>query len=169
MGFLDALFGKKETNCPRCGTKGARRSGARILCSNLSCPNFDASLRGGAPDSNQSSSQGYSGRKGSYVAAKPVTVRYRNFRGEDKTFTVEADSIRRRKDHLMAAVEPTGEHLSLSRSRIQNLQEVESNMPATESRGDIPPAKARQVIAYHKKHGTTSPLYEQMRAKYPNW
>src|SRR5215510_10072910 len=26
-----------------------------------------------------------------------------------------------------------------------------------------------QVLSYHKKYGTTSPLYEKLRAKYPNW
>jgi hypothetical protein len=25
------------------------------------------------------------------------------------------------------------------------------------------------VLGYHKKHKTTSPLYEKIRAKYPDW
>ena len=25
------------------------------------------------------------------------------------------------------------------------------------------------MLGYHKKHGTSSPLYQKIRAKYPNW
>jgi len=32
-----------------------------------------------------------------------------------------------------------------------------------------PTARERQVLAYHKKYKTTFPLYEKIRAKYPNW
>jgi len=29
--------------------------------------------------------------------------------------------------------------------------------------------RERQVRSYHKKYGTTSPLYEKIKAKYPDW
>jgi hypothetical protein len=32
-----------------------------------------------------------------------------------------------------------------------------------------PTPREHQVLSYHKKHRTTSPLYEKIRAKYPNW
>jgi len=32
-----------------------------------------------------------------------------------------------------------------------------------------PSPRECQVLGYHKKHGTTSPLYRKTRAKYPNW
>lgn len=34
---------------------------------------------------------------------------------------------------------------------------------------DWPTPKERQAMGYHQKHATTSPLYEKIRAKYPNW
>jgi len=32
-----------------------------------------------------------------------------------------------------------------------------------------PTAHERQVLAYHKKYKSSSPLYERIRAKYPDW
>jgi hypothetical protein len=32
-----------------------------------------------------------------------------------------------------------------------------------------PSARERQVLSYHKRHHSTSPLYERIRAKYPDW
>lgn len=32
-----------------------------------------------------------------------------------------------------------------------------------------PQKRERQVLAYDQKYGTTSPLYEEIRAKYPDW
>ena len=34
---------------------------------------------------------------------------------------------------------------------------------------DWPTPRERQVLNYHRKHKTTSPLYERIRAKYPTW
>jgi hypothetical protein len=33
----------------------------------------------------------------------------------------------------------------------------------------MPSQLERQVLGYHKKYKTTSPLYQQIRAKYPHW
>ena len=38
-----------------------------------------------------------------------------------------------------------------------------------QARTPWPTPRERQVLAYHKKYGTTSPLYEKIRAKYPDW
>jgi hypothetical protein len=166
MGFLDFLTGKSEPQCPACGTKGIRQIGAQVQCPNPSCQYFDASLgRSGA----QQQSDSRKPLKVSFVAARPVTIRYRNFRGEDQTFTAEADSLRKKKNHIVATVQPTGKQIVLSRNRVQNLSELEQAFTEKEQRNPLPTAKERQVLAYHKKYGTTSPLYEQVRAKYPNW
>ena len=109
-------------------------------------------------------------RRSDFSPARPLTIRYRNFRGEEKTFTADEESLRRKHNHIIARVAPTGEYISLSRDRIQNLYEVDGALPhdvAREPRG--PNARERQVLAYHKKYKTTSPLYESIRAKYPDW
>jgi hypothetical protein len=99
---------------------------------------------------------------------KPLTIRYRNFRGEEKTFTADEESLRRKHNHIIARVVPTGEEISLS--RIQNLDEVDYAAPQKVERVPRgPTARERQVLAYHKKYKTTSPLYESIRAKYPDW
>lgn len=102
--------------------------------------------------------------------AGSVTIQYRNFQGQNKTFYADARSLHREKNHIKATVAPKSQQISLSRDRIQNLQEVEGQMPQrVESGQDWPSARERQVLNYHKKYKTTSPLYEKIRAKYPNW
>jgi hypothetical protein len=83
---------------------------------------------------------------------------------------VDESSLYRVKNHIIAKVAPKGQTITLSRSRIQNLKEVESRMPQRVAPDqEWPNPKVRQVMGYHKKNGTTSPLYEKIRTKYPNW
>jgi hypoxanthine phosphoribosyltransferase len=100
----------------------------------------------------------------------PLAIQYRNFQGEEKTFTADSETLRRKRNHVIARVAPTGRSISLSRDRIQNLEEVEQAVAKiTESQPPGPTARERQVLGYHKKHKSTSPLYEEIRAKYPDW
>jgi|KBSSwiStaDraftv2_1062776.scaffolds.fasta_scaffold170618_2 hypothetical protein len=164
MGLLDFLFG--QSKCPRCGTKGARKSQGQTRCPNPSCPNFDISLRANQARAGRISSPS----RGDFSPVAPIEIRYRNFRGEEKTFTADTETLRRKRNHIIARVAPTGQSISLSRDRIQNREEVENAAsPITESRQPGPTARERQVLGYHKKHKSTSPLYEEIRAKYPNW
>src|SRR5579883_2280433 len=138
MGFLDFLTGKSEPQCPACGTKGIRQVGAQIKCPNPSCQYFDA----GSSRAQQQSST-HKRPQGNFAATHPVTIRYRNFRGEEQTFTAEADSLRRKRNHIVAAVEPTGKQIVLSRNRIQNLSELEQAFTEKERRNPLPTAKER--------------------------
>lgn len=161
MSFLDSLFGKIK--CPRCGTKGARSSNGRTRCPNPSCQYFDGTLgRGG---------RGRRARRSDYSPASPISIRYRNFQGQEQTFTADQESLRRTRNHIVARVAPTGENISLSRDRIQNLSEVEEAVPhvSDAERQSRPTLRERRVLAFHKKRKSTSPLYEQLRAKYPDW
>ena len=164
MGFLDFLTGKNEPQCPACGTKGIRQIGAQIQCPNPSCQYF-----AGSSSNAQNQPSASKPVKGNFTAAHPVTIRYKNFRGEDQTFIAEADSLRKKKNHIVAVVQPTGKKIVLARNRVQNLSELNIAFTEKEQRNPLPTAKERKVLGYHKKYGTTSPLYEQIRAKYPNW
>ena len=105
-----------------------------------------------------------------HIAITAMDCRYRNFQDREKAFTADREIIRRKRNHIIARVAPMGENISLSRERIQNLQEVEQALPEpVESARAGPTARERQVLAFHKKHSSTSPLYEQIRAKYPDW
>jgi hypothetical protein len=172
MGLLDflknRLSGGNNLQCPVCRTAGAQRTGeGQIRCPNPSCPNFDASLRGRGTLRTAGTTVP---TKGSFKPVQPVMIRYRNVAGQDRTFVAEVASLVRKGNHWVGRVEPTGEKIALARDRIQNLQEVESGATQQVAPGQPwPTPRERQVLGYHKKHGTSSPLFEKIRAKYPNW
>jgi hypothetical protein len=117
-----------------------------------------------------SSSASSSRHGGSFSPQRPIEIRYTNFRGESKRFTSDSATLVRHKTHISAQVAPSGERITLARSRINNLSEVEGSFPQPVAPGqDWPSARERQVLNYHKKYGSSSPLYEKIRAKYPNW
>jgi len=198
MGFFNALkniLGGEK--CPACGTPGARKVGNEVRCLNPTCQYFNPSFSDApsqppqSPPPQQTAPQGKpsgwssapaqppqgkpagwssgSGQSGS-PSAGSVAIQYRNFQGQDKSFQADARSLHREKNHIVATVTPQRLQINLSRDRIQNLQEVESKMEQRVAQGQSwPTARERQVLNYHKKHGSTSPLYEKIRAKYPNW
>jgi hypothetical protein len=163
MGLLDfllSLFGAgSKMQCPSCGAAGARKgSGGQILCKNPACPYFDTGLATKLVT------------EGNYRPEHPVTVRYKNFQGVERTFSAERESLTRKRNHIVAQVAPTGRKIALSRDRIQNLSEVESAFPRPVAAGQPwPTSREKQVLNYHKKHGSTSPLFEKIRANYPDW
>jgi len=172
MGLLDFLLnlfsGGNKIQCPSCGAQGARKdSDGTIHCSNPTCPYFDAAL-GRRGTLRQAATRLVT--QGNYQPAHPVTIRYKNFQGVDRTFSAEQESLVRKGNHIVGQVAPTGRKIALSRDRIQNLSEVESGFPQQVGPGqEWPTPRERQVLSYHKKHGSTSPLYEKVRAKYPEW
>jgi hypothetical protein len=169
MGFFDFLMGA-AVRCPLCGAPDARRSGDRVICPNPLCRNSAERQSGSAPGGGASPPKAASAPRGRWQPQRPLTIRYRNFQGVEQTYSAETDSCRRRKNHISVAVAPTGRRITLRRDRIQNLAEVEASCGGRLAEGQPEPTpRERQVLSYHKKHGTTSPLYERIRAKYPNW
>lgn len=167
MGLFDFL--SRKIQCPSCGTPGARESGGQIRCPNPSCPYFDSSL-GGVATASKAGPPAAARKHGEFSPAQPLSIRYRNFQGQETTFTADAGSARRKRKHISVRVAPTGQRITLSRDRIQNLGEVENFVPQPVAPSQAWPTRVEcQVMGYHKKHGTTSPLYEKIRAKYPNW
>ena len=165
MAFLDWITGKME--CPRCGTRGAKEIDGRIHCPNPTCTYFSKSATQGEPAPAPTPTT--FGTPAS-VPAGSFVIQYRDFQGQPRTFIAEAASARRDKNHISVKVAPKGARIVLSRDRIQNLAEVESAFPQRVAPGQAwPSPRERQVMTYHKKHGSTSPLYESIRAKYPNW
>ena len=165
MGLFDFLFG--QSKCPRCGKKGARKSQGQTRCPNPSCPFFDISLRG-TPNGLRVSGASRP-KHGDFSPESPLAIRYRNFQGQEKTFTADSETLRYKRNHIIARVAPTGRSIALSRDRIQNLEEVEKAVPKIADSQQGPTARERQVLGYHKKHKSTSPLYQEIRAKYPDW
>jgi len=177
MAFLDFLTGKIE--CPRCGTRGAKEINGQIHCPNPTCPYFSKTMGKGDANSQRPSitigqpadvDTGYSAGPPMQVTAGTVAIHYRDFRGRERTFVGQAESAHRGKNHISVKVAPKGVRIVLSRDRILNLTEVEAAFPQRVAPGqDWPTPRERQVMTYHKKRRSTSPLYESIRARYPNW
>ncbi len=168
LDFLIGLFsGGSTVQCPSCGVQGAQKSSDGLIrCKNPECPYFDPTRRKGTLRQAGTTVP----TRGDFRPEHAVSIRYRNFAGKDYAFTAERDSVVRKNNHLVARMAPTGRKITLSRDRIQNLAEVEAQLPQRVSPGQSwPTPRERQILGYHKKHGTTSPRYEQVRARYPNW
>jgi hypothetical protein len=169
LDFLRSLFsGGEKTDCPNCGTAGARKTRDELIhCKNQTCENFDAGLVYGGRLVRRYTSVP---TEGDFRPQHPVSIRYVNFVGQNRDFSAERDSLVRKKNHIVAQVAPTGRKITLSRDRIQDLSEIESYLRHKLEPGQQwPSGRERQILTYHKKHGTTSPRYEQVRAKYPKW
>ena len=179
MGFVDFLkslfsgsrkFPGTPLQCPSCGTADALKTDDGIIhCKNAACPYFDEGLIavfGGELRRRLTTVP----TRGNFHPEHPVSIRYVNYVGQSRDFSAESGSIVRKNNHLIARVAPTGKKITLSRERIQNLADVEAAMPQQVAPGQPwPTPRERQILGYHKKHGTTSARYEQVRAKYPNW
>jgi hypothetical protein len=166
MAFLDFLSGKIK--CPNCGTEGARKSGDGYKCTNPRCQWFDSGV---APSESSHQVMTPGGMSVNFTSGSTIAIRYRNFKGEEKTFNVDRESAVRVKNHWSVKTASGGVNaIALSRDRIQNLNEVEAALPQRLAPGQAyPTPRERQVLGFHKKYKTTSPLYEKIRAKYPNW
>ena len=177
MAFLDWLTGKIE--CPRCGTRGAKEINGQILCPNPTCPYFSktmgkahaAPVRASITFSQRADIPAYPALdQPAELASGKFAIRYRDFRGQERTFIAQTASARRKRNHISVEVAPKNRRIVLSRERILNLNEVEAKFPQSVAPGQQwPTPRERQVLNYHLKHHKTSPLYESIRAKYPDW
>ncbi|HTS69802.1 MAG TPA: hypothetical protein VMO17_12545 [Terriglobia bacterium] len=167
MAFLDWLTGKIE--CPRCGTSGAKEVNGQITCPNPTCAYFVKTAGDRTPASTAALSPSAFSPPVN-VPSGSLAIQYVDFRGHPRTFFGEPESARRVKNHISMKVAPKGARIVLARDRIQNLAEVESAFPQRIAPGqDWPTPRERQVMTYHKKRRTTSPLHASIRAKYPYW
>jgi hypothetical protein len=169
MGLFD-LFASR-VDCPACGQADARRSlFGKIRCPNADCVCFDPRLvphrehrnpRTGElivkPLLSKSTQQVFD--PGAYA----IEIRYTNYLGEAKTFVGDRRTLRRRHEHYSICIAPSGLRVALARSRIENLAEIDHLVV------DVPSPREQHVLAYHRKRGTTSPLFERLRNRYPDW
>lgn len=175
MSFLDWLTGKIE--CPRCGTHGAKEINGSIHCPNPTCAYFSKTMgKGEAAKSSPMLSQpgafpgGSSSGQAAEVPTGSFAIYYRDFKGQERTFMAQAASAQRHRNHIRVKVAPKGAQIVLSRDRILNLNDVEAAFPQRVApRQEWPTPRERQILNFHKKRRSSSPLYESIRAKYPNW
>ena len=165
MGLLDfllKLLSGEGQQCPSCGAPGATNAiDGTVRCKNPICPYFDASL-GQRGTLRQAGSTVPT--QGNYKPARPMRIRYRNFQGQERNFSADADSIVRKKNHIVARVAPTGKKIALSRERIQNLSEVESAFPQRFAAGQPWPTRVNdRSSGITKTWNKFSPVREDSR------
>jgi hypothetical protein len=185
MGWFDWF--SQPVRCPLCSDPGARQTlFGKVKCPNQGCRNFDwaqwqrreSERQRPAPD--ERAAAGEMRRRVNPRTGEPVyqeidraaefrpgenaiEIAYQNYQGEDKVFVGDRRTIRRRGKHISLCVAPTGTRIALSLDRIENRAEIEALL------GRCPTAREARVLAYHASRGTTSPLYERLRARYPDW
>lgn len=172
VGFFGKVFGARTT-CPLCGSRYARETFGGIKCPTPDCANYErASASRQAIPPAAATAPPPPGRpefqhRGPPVRFQdPVDVRYVNFRGEARVFTAERSSLRMKGLHVSLRVAPTGRRIALRLDRIANRAEVQALLPPT---GSVPTAREQRVLRYHQRRGSTSALYEKLRANHPNW
>ena len=156
---------QKSVVCPECRTRGAVKGfGSKVRCPNPSCPNYDSEIPSGFASVSVKPS---STHRGTFdPGSDRVILQYRNFRGESVEFEADRASARWTKHHVSVRVVPTGKRIRLVTKFVKNPDELgsmkEKDLPK-------PTPVERQILGYHKKHDTTSPRYEELRRKYPDW
>ena len=90
-----------------------------------------------------------------------VHIRYTNHEGEDRTYTADSWSIRDRGRFISAQLAPTGRRCTFRKEQVKNMDEIK---PRIDPVSLLSPTE-RQILGYHKKHGTTSSRYREIQQK----
>ena len=165
MGFFDFLG--KPCVCRDCGQTGALRVLGKIKCRNMACSHFDRDYAARADaelEKRRQSAAQSRPRNGNFDPAdNRLEIRYQNFLGVEGTYVGDRRTLLRTNNHFSLLLAPTGRRVSFARDRIRNLHDIEQWI------ADMPSPRERHVLNYHRKKGTTSPLFERLRQKYPNF
>jgi hypothetical protein len=158
----------REAVCPACGHGGARASLGRVECLNPACANYSSAYQEECQRRALDAAGSGSARPepaGDFdPGPRPLEIHYLNHRGQTRTFTGQRASLRPAHEHITVCLAPTGRSVSLARTRILNLPEVEAALaedPVWKLSG-----RERRVVLYHRRRGSSSPLYEKIRQKH---
>lgn len=168
MGLFDWFW--KEGPCPQCGAAGAKVWGHKVRCPNRECRHFDRDLmhavENGRPAAQVAPARPRATVGGTFdPGAHAIEIRYVNFEGVEQTFVGDRRTVRRGKKHISIVVAPSGKRITLRMERMRNRPEIEEAARAhPEPTGD-----ERRIMMFHLNRGSTSPLYEEIRARYPDW
>ena len=155
--------------CPKCGTWGAKKSLWKVKCVNPSCEKYDAEYAEGFRQSRVSgkpASEMFPHLKGEANPSNySLQIHYQNFRGNEIIYSADPRTAYQQGEYVVVRLAPTSNRVSFKLDRIQNRSEVESVL----SENLYPTGNERRVLHYHLKHGTSSPAFEELRQKYPNY
>ncbi|HTQ60961.1 MAG TPA: hypothetical protein VMI32_12090 [Candidatus Solibacter sp.] len=155
--------------CPKCGTWGAKKSLWKVKCVNPACAKYDSEYGEGYRQSRISGKTAieiFPQLKGN---AEPndytLQIRYHNFQGNEIIYSADPRTAYRQNQFVVVRLAPTGKRVSFRLDRIQNRSDVESVL----SDSPQPDGKERRILHYHSRRGTSSPAFEKLREKYPNY
>lgn len=157
--------------CPSCRAWGARIAPwGTVKCRRRSCASFDAGTEERPlPPRDDAPAKPLSGDF--TPGDKALTLRYVNFRGEEKSYTVDRGTIREKGEHLTARAAPTGRRLAFSKKWLKNhaeAQELAKKTAESDALWSRLSPVERQIVGYHRKRKSTSARYEEILAKYPD-
>lgn len=141
--------------CPHCGTHGATKFLWMVKCPSSRCRHYDAALakeherRHRVPTGNFN------------PGPNAIQVQYTNYEGEKKTYTGDRTTVRKRNNHISLVLAPAGKRCAFEISRVSNMAALTPFIAAD----DALSAADRQVLAYHRKRGSTSPRFQEVLRK----
>ncbi|MGH7744885.1 MAG: hypothetical protein ACREQ5_08765 [Candidatus Dormibacteria bacterium] len=164
MGQFD-----EGVKCPKCGTWGARKSLWKVKCVNPACAKYDSEYAEGYKQSRisgKTASEVFPRLKGKADSNDyPLQIRYRNFRGNEIIYSADPRTAYQKSEFVVVRLAPTGKRVSFRLDKIQNRSDVESVL----SDNPQPDGNERRILHYHLRRGTSSPVFEKLREKYPNY
>jgi|SRR5208282_5919222 len=155
--------------CPKCGVWGAKKSFWKVKCTNPSCEKYDPEYAEAFRQSRivgKPASEVFPHLKGK---ADPndysLRIRYNNFRGNEIIYSADPGSAYQSGEFVVVRLAPTGRRVSFKLARIQNRSDVESIL----SENPQPAGNERRILRYHSRRGSSSPVFEKLRQKYPTF
>ena len=155
--------------CPKCGTWGAKKSLWKVKCTNPSCEKYDSEYAEAFRQSRivgKPANEVFPHLQGK---ADPndysMRIRYQNFRGNQIIYSADPRSAYQQGAFVVVRLAPTGKRVSFKLAKIQNRGDVESVLRDNPQ----PSANERRVLRYHSRRGSTSPVFEALRQKYPKF
>lgn len=155
--------------CPKCGTWGAKKSLWKVKCVNPSCEKYDSEYAQAYKQNRaigKTAAEVFTHLKGK---ADPndytLNIRYHNFRGDEIIYSADPRSAYRTGPFVVLRLAPTGRRVTFRLERIENRSEIEQIIRDNPQ----PSGHDRRVLRYHLRRGTSSPLFEELRKKYPDY
>ncbi len=155
--------------CPECGTWGAKKFLWKVKCPNPACAKYNSEYAEAFRQSRvsgKSAAEMFPHLKGK---ADPndylLRIRYQNFRGNEVEYSADPRTAYQRNEYVVVRLAPTGQRASFKLDKIQNRGDIDSIL----SENPQPTGKERRVLHYHLRRGTSSPAFEKLRQKYPNY
>lgn len=155
--------------CPKCRAWGAKKSLWKVKCINPSCEKYDSEYAQAYKQSRaigKTAAEVFTHLKGKADPSDyTLKVRYHNFRGDEITYSADPTTAYQTGPFVVVRLAPTGRRVTFKLERIENRAEVEQ---ATRENPQ-PTARERRLLRYHLRRGTSSPLFEELRQKYPRY